>query len=140
MSVVKQGRPADEKTEKPADEALATVANVEGEIREFVRRDVVVGRRPPVAGEQPDLGANNINFLIDRVAGTSIREIDNLIAELQGIREYLRAEGERVQREIASYAQASQAAMASAKIIADSMGQWKNVSTSAAPAPRSDRA
>ncbi|HEY0442228.1 MAG TPA: hypothetical protein VGD36_19340 [Xanthobacteraceae bacterium] len=138
MSVVKQGRP-DEKADKPADEALATVANVEGEIREFVRRDVVVGRRPPAPGDQTDLGANNINFLIDRVAGTSIREIDNLISELQGIREYLRAEGERVQREIASYAQASQAAMASAKIIADSMGQWKNVSAPAAPV-RNERA
>lgn len=139
MSVVKQGRPADEKLEKPADEALATVANVEGEIREFVRRDVVTGRRGPAPAEQPDLGASNINFLIDRVAGTSIREIDNLIAELQGIREYLRAEGERVQREIANYAQASQAAMASAKIIADSMGQWKNVGTPA-PTMRSERA
>lgn len=116
-------RPGEEKPRSP-DEALATVANVEGEIREFVRRDVVGGRRMPT--DTNEFGAGNISFLVERVAGTSIKEIDHLIAELQIVRDFLQAEGERVQREIASYAQASQAAMASAKIIADSMGQWKS--------------
>ena len=122
MNVIKPARPEAAKPEKSADDALATVANVEGEIREFVRRDVVATRKPPEAGE---VGANSINMLVERVAGTSVREIDNLIAELQGVRDFLQAEGERVQREITSYAQASQAAMSSAKIISDSMGQWK---------------
>ena len=124
----KPNRPED-KPRSP-DEALATVANVEGEIREFVRRDVVGGRRMPTEGNE--FGAGNISFLVERVAGTSIKEIDHLIAELQIVRDFLQAEGERVQREIASYAQASQAAMASAKIIADSMGQWKSA---VGPAP-----
>jgi hypothetical protein len=82
-----------------------------------------VGTRKPQ--ESPDLGGNNINFLIERVSGSSIREIDNLIGDLQTVREFLRSEGERVTREITNYAQASQAAMSSAKIISDSMGQWK---------------
>ncbi len=135
MTVIsKPNRAADERQTKPGDEGLSTVANVEGEIREFVRKDVMSGRR--VTPENGDLGAGNLNFLIERVAGTSIREIDHLIAELQGVRDYLRAEGERVQREIAGYAQASQAAMASAKIIAESMGQWKG----ATAAPRAAQA
>jgi hypothetical protein len=41
------------------------------------------------------------------------------------VRDFLKAEGERVQREIASYAQLSQVAMTSVKIIAESMSQWK---------------
>ncbi|MBX6425903.1 MAG: hypothetical protein IRZ09_08290 [Variibacter sp.] len=123
MTPVKPNRLPDDKPGKSTEEALDTIANVEGEIREFVRKDVMPSRR--MLSENGDLGANNLNFLIERVAGTSIREIDHLIAELQAVREYLRVEGERVQREIANYAQASQAAMASAKIIAESMGQWK---------------
>lgn len=122
MTVIKTNRTADERpANKPADEALNTVANVEGEIREFVRKDVMATRRTA----PDDLGAGNLTFLVERVAGSSIREIEHLIAELQSVADYLRAEGERVQREIAGYAQASQAAMASARIIAESMGQWK---------------
>jgi hypothetical protein len=130
MNIIKSSKPQDDKAEKPTDAALATIANVEGEIREFVKRDVVVGRKPqPQQQDQAELGAGNINFLIERVAGSSIREIDNLIAQLQSIRDYLRAEGERVQREIASYANASQTAMASAKIIVDSMAEWKSAAS-----------
>jgi hypothetical protein len=132
MTVVRPNRLTDDKASKPADEALSTVTNVEGEIREFVRKDVVSGRR--LSPDNADLGAANLNFLIDRVAGTSIREIDHLIDELQSVRDYLRVEGERVQREIAGYAQASQAAMASAKIIAESMGQWKGATKPATAA------
>ncbi len=109
---------------KANDEAASTIANVEGEIREFIRKDVVSSRR--VQPEFTEPGTTVIAAQLERVAGTSIREIDNLIAELQVVRDYLRAEGDRVQREVASYAQVSQAAMASAKIITDSMGQWKS--------------
>lgn len=117
------GRPADDKTGRTPEEAVATVSNVEGEIREFVRRDLAAGRKPY---DGQDLAPGNINFLIERVGGSSIKEIDHLISELTVVRDYLRAESERVQREIANYAQVSQAAMASAKIILDSMGQWKS--------------
>ncbi|MEA2935072.1 MAG: hypothetical protein QOD74_1718 [Variibacter sp.] len=113
---------------KTNEEATSTITNVEGEIREFIRKDVVSSRKGPEIG---DAGSNALTAQLERVAGTSIREIDNLIAELQVVRDYLRAEGDRVQREVASYAQVSQAAMASAKIITDSMGQWKSAVGSA---------
>jgi hypothetical protein len=61
--------------------------------------------------------ANNISSLLQRVAGTSVQEIDRLIAELQNLRETLSTEGERVQREIAKYATLMQSAMPSTKII-----------------------
>ena len=104
--------------------AAATVAQeVEGDIREFVRRDVSVFRRPRAEGG--DMAADNINSLIQRVAGQSIGEIDHVIGELTRVRDMLRSEGERVQREISGYASLSQAAMTSMKIIADSMAQWQ---------------
>jgi hypothetical protein len=55
-----------------------------------------------------------------------MQDIDNLIHELQTVREILRSEGERVQREIAGYAHLSQAARKSTKVIADSVTQWKS--------------
>jgi hypothetical protein len=122
-TVVKADRPAEEKPRSP-NEAVATVSNVEGEIREFVRRDVTGARKLPSV-DPGEFVPGNLNFLIDRVSGPSIKELDHLIEELTVVRDYLQAEGERVQREVSNYAQVSQAAMASAKIILDSMGQWK---------------
>jgi hypothetical protein len=97
----------------------------EGEIREFIRRDVAHLRRavPDGTSEQ---AASSIHSLLDRVSGSSVTEIDSLIADLSNVRDFLKNEGERVQREIASYAQLSQVAMTSVKIIGESMSQWKS--------------
>ena len=109
--------------DQAAAAATAAVEQVEGEIRAFVRRDVSAFRRPrPESGEQ----AENINSVIERVSGASVAEIDRVIAELTRVRDMLRSEGERVQREVAGYASLSQAAMTSMKIIADSVVQWKS--------------
>ena len=100
-----------------------TPSEFEGEIREFIRRDVAHLRRP--LGEGSEQAVNGIHSLLDRVSGSSVTEIDGLIADLHNVRDFLKAEGDRVQREIASYAQLSQVAMTSVKIIAESMSQWK---------------
>src|SRR5262249_2584432 len=112
--------------EKPSDAEQVAVTAVEGEIREFVRRDVAFLRRQrnetaPVS----DPGCDNLNLLIRRVSGASMEEIDRVILELQGVREMLRNEGERVGREIAGYASLSHAAMTAMKVIGDSLTQWK---------------
>jgi hypothetical protein len=112
--------------EAAANATAANVAEVEGEIREFVRRDVSVFRRAPGTEGATDVAAaENINSLIQRVSGASITEIERVLAELTTVRDMLRSEGERVQREISGYASLSQAAMTSMKIIADSLAQWK---------------
>jgi len=104
-------------------EDTETPSEFEGEIREFIRRDVSHLRRPQ--NEASEAAVNNINSLLDRVSGSSVTEIDRLSAELRNVRDFLHSEGERVQREIQSYAQLSSVAMTSVKIIAESMGQWK---------------
>jgi hypothetical protein len=109
--------------EQAAADATAAVEQVEGEIRAFVRRDVSAFRRPrSESGES----AENINSVIERVAGASVAEIDRVIGELTRVRDMLRSEGERVQREVAGYASLSQAAMTSMKIIAEGVQQWKS--------------
>jgi hypothetical protein len=113
------------KTREPADDKSAAESAVEGEIREFVRRDVATLRRQPESDSE--MVASNIGSLLQRVAGTSVQEIDKLIGELQTLREMLATEGARVQREIVEYATLSQAAMQSTKIIAESLTHWKKV-------------
>ena len=110
---------------------LAAVSEVEAGIRDFVRNDIAYLRRPAVAPDTAPLDANaeatvnNVNSLIQRVAGTSLAEIEKLISELESLRDLLHAEGQRVQREISGYAQLSQAAMKSTRMISDNVTQWK---------------
>ena len=113
------------------DNDLAAVSEVEAGIREFVRNDIAYLHRPAVAPDTAPLDpnaeatVNNVNSLIQRVAGTSLAEIEKLISELESLRDLLHAEGQRVQREISGYAQLSQAAMKSTRMIADNVTQWK---------------
>jgi len=74
-----------------------------------------------------ELLANSIEALVQRVAGTSVQEIDGLIAELQALRALLEEEAARVQRNLAEYAHLSQSAMQSTRIIAESLAQWKQI-------------
>lgn len=102
------------------------VAAFEGEIREFVRRDVAHLRRQRTeVGPADEAVGDNLGTLIRRVSGASMDEIDRVILELQGVRDMLRNEGERVSREIAGYASLSHAAITAMKVIGDSLKQWK---------------
>ena len=74
-----------EKTETTeTDENLAAVSDVEAGIRDFVRNDVAYLRRPGagMASSEPALDSNaeatvsSVNSLIQRVAGTSLAEIE----------------------------------------------------------------
>ncbi|QND74992.1 hypothetical protein [Tardiphaga robiniae] len=131
-----------EQTEaKDDDSNLAAVSEVEAGIRDFVRNDIAYLRRPvpgmvnnsseTTTGTEAPLEAtteatvNSVNSLIQRVAGTSLGEIEKLVSELESLRDLLHAEGQRVQREISGYAQLSQAAMKSTRLIGDNVAQWK---------------
>jgi len=95
----------------------------EGEIREFIRKDVAPWRKRPEAVQEP--ASENVSALVQRVAGASLNEIDGVIEDLRNMREFLRNEGERVQREIAAYATISQTAASSIKNISESMADWR---------------
>jgi hypothetical protein len=123
--------------EKLGDIEQAAATAFEGEIREFVRRDVAFVRRQQ-RNDSDQVGepvTENLNSLIRRVSGASMDEIDRVIAELQSVREMLHKEGERVSREIAGYASLSHATMTAMKVISESVSQWKNAPGK--PGPRS---
>jgi hypothetical protein len=93
-------------------------SEIEGNIRELVRRDGSAFRHGEGDGE---VTASNLSTLLRRVSGTSTREIDNLVGDLQMLREKLHANGERIQRDIVEYASLSQSVMQLTKIISESV-------------------
>ena len=76
--------------------------------------EVAAERRTPEEAER-EVVANQLGTLIQRVADSSVREIDGLIGELETLRENLYSEGARVQQEISEYALLSQSAMQSTR-------------------------
>jgi hypothetical protein len=102
---------------------LPTTTEIEGEKRESVRGDVATARG---AEAESEVVANSIGSLLQRVAGSSVHEIDRLIAELQTLRKLLQNEGARVQREITEYAHLSQSAMQTTKVIAENLARRKS--------------
>jgi hypothetical protein len=134
--------PAEKSELTDEDKNLAAVSEVEAGIRDFVRKDVAYLRRSPTttpATETPadssaDAAVGSVNSLIHRVAGASLSEIENLIAELEGLRTLMHNEGQRIQRELAGYAQLGQTAMKSTRMIADNLAQWRR----STPEPRQD--
>jgi hypothetical protein len=100
----------------------STSPEVDRESRELPR-DVATARSPQADSE---IVACSIGSLLQRVAGSSVQEIDQLIAELQTFRNLLQSEGARVQREIAEYATLSQSAMQTTKLIGENIAKLKS--------------
>ena len=69
--------------------------------------------------------ADNLGFLLQRVAGYSVETLDEVIVELKILRKTLQSEGARVEREVIEYATLSEAAMQSTRIISESLAHWR---------------
>jgi cation transport regulator ChaC len=112
------------KTRDAAEHDRPAETDLDGEIREFVRRDVATSfRRQPES--ESETVASNINAVLQRATGTSVQEIDKLITELQTLSDRLHSERARVQREVVQYSTLTRAALQSTKIIAESLMQFK---------------
>ena len=106
------------------------IPEIETDIRAYVRQE---SSRQPVdrdpsreqADRDSDAVGSNIPELIQRVAGSSVSQIDRLIAELTELRDHLQREGKRVETEIAAFAQTGTAAASSIKEISQTLGRFK---------------
>ena len=87
-------------------------------------------RRPlaHIANEPGNEAPERLEALIGHVLGSSLDEIDHIIAELEKVRDALRNEGERVGRLVVNYVALSKATMSGMKIISDSLKVWKGPS------------
>jgi hypothetical protein len=75
------------------------------------------------AGESSNgrMSAEHLDSLLRQLSRTSLSEIDNLISELQTLRRKLQADGDRIERDIANYAELSHQVMQLTTIISDSV-------------------
>jgi hypothetical protein len=83
-------------------------------------------------GKEADTSGESIDEAL--IAGASaMTDIENMIGELQDVRDYLRAEAERVMQANARYTHLAQTASESVRRISESMGKWRDTSTQIAP-------
>jgi vacuolar-type H+-ATPase subunit I/STV1 len=106
------------------------IPEIETDIRAYVRQESSRQQAERDSSREQthkdsDTEATNIPELIQRVAGTSVSEIDRLIAELTQVRDHLQREGKRVETEIAAFAQTGSAAVSSIKEISQTLGRFK---------------
>ena len=100
------------------------MTDVAEEIRDLLPADGLWARRPP-AETEPELGGDKFASLVEKVSTASLVELDRLIGELREARAYLQSEGERIRRETVGYAELSQTAMESVRIISETVGEWR---------------
>src|SRR5260370_36611701 len=68
-------------------------SKLEGEIHEVISRTATAPRAPQQ--NDNELAASNIGSLVQRVSGTSVHEIDRLIADLQIVSDMVQQEASR---------------------------------------------
>jgi hypothetical protein len=97
------------------DGSANTVAAIELDMR-----DVWRAKKGRLSDERRETG-NDYSSLVSQMSGQSVYEIDHLIEGLQGVRERLNNDGDRLHREIVQYAAFSQSIIELTKIVSDGM-------------------
>ena len=106
------------------EKSLPVEANIEAEINSLIEQQtpkrIQVEKQPPKRIQIED-DAERCRSFVARITSNSIDEVGELASELtsalQNLQEYLKAEGERVQREIVDYAHLNHTALAAIKTI-----------------------
>ena len=108
----------------PENSNVIPTPQIEDALRESVRQNAGHIRDEPENNSQFVM---DVNSLVQRVAGVSLDQLDDVIVDLRQLRDFLRSEGERIEREISGYLQLHEIAIGSTKCIVDNLGQWKEV-------------
>jgi hypothetical protein len=106
------------------EKSLPVESNIEAEINSLIEQQtpkrIQVEKQPPKRIQIED-DAERCRSFVARITSNSIDELGELATDLtsalQNLQEYLKAEGERVQREIVDYAHLNHTALAAIKTI-----------------------
>jgi hypothetical protein len=99
---------------------------LEVEIRELARRD---NGHADLVNDDAKLASNNLSTLMRRMSLTSTREIDSLMSELKALRQKVVVGGDRVEHQLAEYAELNQSVTQLTKIISDGLTHLKREPT-----------
>jgi hypothetical protein len=102
------------------NESEQTVVPIEGDMRDLLRAK----RTRPSDGSQ-QIGSD-CSSLVSQITVQSVHEIDHLIQGLQGVREKLNDNGDRLYREIAQHVAFSQSIIQLTEIISAGLASVKN--------------
>ena len=102
-----------ETSPEAAEKPLAAESTVESEISNFVEKEYAA--RPT----NIDYDGERIKSSVALFTAKSIKELEGLTFELQGLQEFVKSETERVQRDIDN-------ALAGVKIIIDTISPWRS--------------
>ena len=105
-------------------EETDAAANFEEDLSAVIRRDIPPNRSRD-GGAVADPTSGQLNGLLQQVADTSIEQIDRIILELQGVRDMLHGEGERLSNEIARYTTLNNLTLSLLRSIADRLKHSK---------------
>jgi len=110
--------------ERSADSQADSPPDVEHDIGPSLGGDAAPDRPTP---HVPDGGtiAVEANSFIERVSISSASEVARLITALQGVRDLLESESQRVQREAGRYFHLNDDAFKAAKMMLKSIPQWR---------------
>jgi Zn-dependent M32 family carboxypeptidase len=101
---------------EPGEGARKALDIIESETRDLV---------PSAAPTRKSETEVEIAPLVQKIAATSIAEVEKITGELQAAKDFMESEGERVQREAEHYTTLTQMASASIKIISDTVAGWR---------------
>ena len=113
----------------------STLQSASSPVLDVSSRHVAESAAPGNLSPEPESSARvvaDINSLVQRVAGVSLDQLDDVIVDLRELRDFLRSEGERIEREISGYLRLHEIAIGSTKRIVDNVAQWKEVAHSTA--------
>jgi uncharacterized coiled-coil DUF342 family protein len=85
--------------------------------------------------ENDQIPTENLSELLGRVSNNSTGQIDNLVGDFQQLREKLRTDGERIQREVEEYNTLSEMVMQMTKTISESVEKVRASADRPTPVP-----
>ena len=100
------------------NESEQTVVPIENDMRDLLR-----AKRPSDGSQET---GSDYSSLVSQITVQSVHEIDHLIQGLQGVREKLNDNGDRLYREIAQHAAFSQSIIQLTEIISAGLASVKN--------------
>jgi hypothetical protein len=92
---------------------------------EIDMRDLLRAKKPRSLAENNG-AENDFSGQVFQISGRSVQEIDDLIEGLRGVRQKLDTDGDRLQREMAKYAEFSETVIQLTKIVSEGMAQVKS--------------
>jgi hypothetical protein len=109
--------------------------DIGGNIRTLTRASGAIHRHE---NRNQEMLGENLSVLLRRVSEASTREIESLIDELHGLRNKLETQGERIQSDIARYAELSQGVIQLATITSHNVKKLPPSSSDSQPTITTD--